>query len=95
MKKLVLIIFINVVLFSLTACDDIENMCDILGHYYKDIVISPTCEKEGYTLHQCEDCSYSYIDEEIIALGHNIIEVEEVFPTCNNEGNSAGTEGSC
>ena len=94
MKKLVLIIFINVVLFSLTACYNIENMCDILGHYYKDIVISPTCEKGGYTLHQCEDCSYSYIDAEKTALGHNIIEVEEVFPTCNNEGNSSGTKCS-
>ena len=94
MKKFVLIIFINVILFSLTACYNIDNMCDIVGHYYKDIVISPTCEKEGYTLHQCEDCSYSYIDAEKKALGHNIIEVEEVFPTCNNEGNSAGTKCS-
>ena len=35
---------------------------DALGHDYVDEVVKPACEKDGYTVHVCSDCSDTYID---------------------------------
>ncbi len=45
-------------------------------HSYKETVIEPTCEEEGYTLFKC-DCSEEYRGKRTEALGH-LIEIDDV-----------------
>lgn len=33
-----------------------------LGHVFEEKVVAPTCKDEGYTLHECSRCGYSYKD---------------------------------
>ncbi len=40
------------------------------GHTLKDTVVAATCTAEGYTLHQCTVCGYSYRDTVTPALDH-------------------------
>lgn len=41
------------------------------GHSYKETVVEPTYEKEGYTLHKCTVCDYSYKDNFVDPLEHH------------------------
>ncbi|MCD7928660.1 MAG: CHAP domain-containing protein, partial [Clostridiales bacterium] len=40
---------------------------------YEDSVVEPTCLTEGYTVHTCHTCGYSYEDEEVAPLGHSYV----------------------
>lgn len=42
-------------------------------HNYKDKVVNPTCEDEGYTSHYCDECKYEYRDNFVDAHGHNFV----------------------
>ncbi len=42
-----------------------------LKHVFTDTVIAPTCEAGGYTLHDCDNCDYSYSDTNVAAIGHS------------------------
>ncbi|MCD8009007.1 MAG: hypothetical protein LUF68_08800, partial [Clostridiales bacterium] len=42
---------------------------------YEDSVVEPTCLTEGYTVHTCHTCGYSYEDEEVAPLGHSYVAV--------------------
>ena len=55
------------------------------SHQYLVSVIDPTCEKQGYTLHTCRKCSYSYKDNYVAALGHDSA-TSHVQPTCTQTG---------
>ena len=48
-------------------------------HNYKEIVIAPTCVKNGYTLHRCA-CGDEYKDNETAALNHDFGEWKTVKP---------------
>ena len=54
-------------------------------------VVSPSCDKEGYTLHTCPDCSAQYKTDTVIPTGHTLSE-KTIAPTCTKEGY---TEYSC
>ena len=41
------------------------------GHSMKESVYAPTCTEQGYTHHYCENCTYSYDDTYVDALGHS------------------------
>ena len=41
-----------------------------LAHVYTVTVVPATCETAGYTLHDCDNCEYSYTDAYVAALGH-------------------------
>ena len=43
-------------------------------HTYTSRVVKPTCTREGYTLHSCTLCGYSYTDDNTDALGHDMEE---------------------
>ena len=45
------------------------------GHDYKVTVVEPTCEEEGYTLHECTVCGHAYRDEFVDASGHGVTEI--------------------
>ncbi|MBQ3017307.1 MAG: DUF4886 domain-containing protein [Clostridia bacterium] len=39
-------------------------------HAYVESLVPPTCEGQGYTLHTCSDCGYSYASDYVAAHGH-------------------------
>ena len=41
-----------------------------LGHDYRDILVKPTCETDGYTLFACSRCNDSYTEKPTNSLGH-------------------------
>ena len=94
MKRIILLFIFIAIIAVLPGCNGSKNICDVFGHYYEETIINPTCENDGYKMFKCKDCSHSYKGENITALGHNIIEVEEVIPTCTEDGHSAGTKCS-
>jgi len=65
--------------FLLIACEDCQHTQETVT------VIAPTCDKEGYTLHQCTSCDEEYKTDTLPALGHTLKE-ETVAPTCIDEG---------
>ncbi|MCD8146944.1 MAG: CHAP domain-containing protein [Clostridiales bacterium] len=40
---------------------------------FEDSVVEPACLTEGYTVHTCHTCGYSYEDEAVAALGHSYV----------------------
>ena len=65
----------------------------MLGHNYVVSVVSPTCTKEGYTLHKCSRCEDYYETDKKAALGHNWVTwTTTVAPTCTANGEE---ESSC
>ena len=40
-------------------------------HTYVESLVPPTCEGQGYTLHTCSDCGYSYASDYVAAHGHS------------------------
>ena len=64
----------------------IKLSLDALGHSYTSVVTNPTCLEKGYTTYTCH-CGYTYIDNYVDSLGHNLItEIEATAPTCKNDG---------
>lgn len=41
-----------------------------LSHDYKERVFAPTCEKAGYTLHNCSRCDDRYMTDRVAKRGH-------------------------
>ena len=48
-------------------------------------VVHPTCDREGYTLHICENCDYEYKTDVLPPTGHTLTQ-ETTAPTCTEEG---------
>ena len=73
-----------VLVLFLTSCQlEIDDSCK-----HKDMTetkIDPTCDKEGYVLRECPDCSFSYKSEFLAPTGHTI-EVTEYAADCATEG---------
>ena len=53
--------------------------------YITSTRVAPTCTAEGYTLHTCSKCGYSYKTDYTEKLPHDYKETL-VFPTCTTEG---------
>lgn len=56
------------------------------GHNYEDTIVAPTCDNNGYTLHKCRECGFSYKDREIEKLAHNYKSNITKEATCTSEG---------
>lgn len=56
-----------------TCKNDPYEINIIEEHKYKESIVSPTCETQGYTLHKCELCGSSYKDTYTPAIGHNYV----------------------
>ena len=41
----------------------------MLEHEYEDEVVEPTADSQGYTIHTCKNCGYSYIDSYVDPIG--------------------------
>ena len=53
-------------------------------HKYKKMIIPPTCNEKGYTLHTCE-CGYEYKDN-YVNPEHKFVLIEYKESTCKNNG---------
>lgn len=51
-----------------------------LGHYYDEIIIPPTEEQQGYTLHQCSRCEDNYKDN-FVDYEYTEAEYKQMFET--------------
>ena len=76
-----------------TAAWDGVNIPHI--HSYQAVVTAPTCKEQGYTTHTCE-CSDSYVDTYVDALGHDYGEwAQTKAPTCTEKGEEKRTCSRC
>ena len=64
------------------------------AHVYKDTVVDPTCENNGYTIHKCTLCGYSYNDSPVNPTGHNEIS-DVIAPNCTQQGYTVYTCLNC
>ena len=65
-----------------------------LGHSYTTTVVDPTCTANGYTLHECGTCGYSYRDNVVNTTGHSHTTVVTA-PTCTTAGYTTYTCTKC
>ena len=65
-------------------------------HVFMDIVVEPTCEKWGFTLHVCtaEGCDESYTTDYVPEIGHNHA-CEVTHATCTEGGATIATCQDC
>ncbi|MBR5310711.1 MAG: hypothetical protein IKU42_06290, partial [Oscillospiraceae bacterium] len=78
----------------LEECSDKANdgnhNCDVCGkenvseHDYEEEVTDPTCGEKGFTTHICSECSDSYVDTYVGALGHTNEGEKYVPANCTN-----------
>lgn len=58
--------------FTCKVCNDhYTEIINAKGHFYSTEIIEATCQKQGYTLHQCQNCEYSYTSDETDIIDHN------------------------
>ncbi len=77
-----------------TCLDCGTTIKPMLDHDYDEIVTAPTCEDEGYTTYDCKNCTHSYVDDYVDALGHKHVGVV-TDPTCDEEGYTTYTCSVC
>ncbi len=56
------------------------------GHNYKETIIRPTEQAQGYTLHECTICDYSYKSDYTDSKEHHYVVVEEKEASCTMDG---------
>lgn len=61
--------FVTALQSAKSNLDPIEDNTDAI-HSFKTEVVAPTCTEQGYTLHTCEHCGYSFKDTYVDASGH-------------------------
>ncbi len=64
------------------------------GHVYEFEVIAPTCTENGYTIYTCMYCKDSYTDNEVAALGHDVVVDPAKDATCTESGLTEGSHCS-
>lgn len=78
-------------------CCIVFSGCNLLNgdsnshvHNYETLIVQPTCEGNGYTLHICS-CGYEYKDTYVLKLGHNYSKniTIDIAPTCTSAGSSS------
>ena len=81
MKKLWIVLLAALAIVAFAACED-----DVCRHKHKtNTTYKPDCSLEGYVLHTCRDCGYSYKSDFVEPLGHTLVETV-VAPTCTEAG---------
>lgn len=69
MKKLIpFILCILLANLLICSCDTPEKPCE--HENMTATVVAPTCAAEGYTLHKCTGCDYSYSDTTVPKIAH-------------------------
>ena len=76
-----------------SVCEEVliaQETVNALGHNYIATIVNPTCEKAGYTSHDCSRCEASYTDTPTEAKGHTEANLLAKNPTCTETGLTAG-----
>ncbi len=82
--------------FICTKCGKTKEITEEpLGHDLRVAIVAPTCEEDGYTVHTCSRCGYSYKTDRKEKLGHDDAETSRTEPTCTKEGRIVYTCRSC
>ncbi len=55
-------------------------------HDYKAVIVAPTCDVDGYTIHKCSICGDSYKDTPVAATGHTYKVADSKAATCTAGG---------
>ncbi|MBQ6979524.1 MAG: hypothetical protein IJQ07_02655 [Clostridia bacterium] len=94
MKKLLLLLSLCVMsaccVFGFNACGDTNPSHT---HEYTDMVVEPTCTKDGYVLHLCS-CGY-YFKEDVAKVSHDYEWTITQEPTETEEGVNTGVCKLC
>lgn len=81
MKKIGILLLALLALVAFAACED-----DVCNHKHRtNTTYKPDCSLEGYVLHVCNDCGYSYKSDYTAPKGHTLVETV-VAPTCTEVG---------
>jgi len=70
-----------------------SQIIPVLGHDFSNPVETsqPTCDQEGHTGPGCSRCDAIRPDTVVDALGHSIVAVPALDPTCTKDGHGIGT----
>lgn len=71
------------------TCKCGESYTEIIaasGHKFEEKTVEPTEEEDGYTLHKCTVCEYSYKDNYTGSKGHNYVLTETKEAGCTVDG---------
>ena len=64
---------------TVNGCNYTETKYDDLkSHDYEDSITSPTKTRDGYTTHTCKDCSHSFVDTYVPAIGSSNLEYDHI-----------------
>ncbi len=80
---------INTIEFKVSA----ENICN---HENREVdeVVAPTCTVAGHTTYVCPDCGHTFDADFVDAIGHTLVSIPAVAPTCENTGLTEGEKCS-
>ena len=56
-----------------------------INHIYETEVVNPTCTEKGYTVYTCSNCSDSYKDSYVDALGHSDTNHDGICDACSED----------
>ncbi len=84
MKKIGFVLLVLAALLALIACQE-DGECKHTS--LASTTYQPTCSLQGYELHVCRDCGYSYKSNFTEPLGHDF-KVTVTAPTCTEEGHT-------
>ncbi len=76
--------------YAFVMFDEIQAAGTAHEHTYEETVVAPTETEQGYTLHLCSRCGYSYRDQYVPAVGT----APEEPPEESTEGSSEGSTES-
>ena len=80
-----------------TDCGKVETRkISKINHEYNDKKIEPTCNEQGYTLHTCIYCEYSYKDNYMELAEHELGDWQVIKnATCTEEGTEERKCNNC
>ena len=76
---ILLVILAGLVVFYFYGSDECRHLVT------KDTTVEPDCSRQGYVLHECRSCGYTYKSDFVEPYGHTIV-TETVAPTCAEQG---------
>ena len=88
-KTLIFLLCLFAALLLFASCD---GSCHHLR--MQSETVSPDCTHEGYILHTCPDCGYTYKSDYLAPMGHSIT-YAVIAPTCTEVGYTAFSCSVC
>jgi hypothetical protein len=68
-----------------------SDPCAEGGHQFTEEQIPASCENPGTIKHTCSLCGYSYTEIIADAIGHTVVTIPAVEPTCTEAGSTEGS----